>query len=138
MVTPREILQFAEKEFACRGACGENEDLFGRFGIAGDDGDEFLEAYAEAFGVDMDGFIGFFHYNGNEPPYFETAWPYSPSGEKLDRIPITANMLAGAANLGKWSYDYPDHVVRGAKIGWLPFILLLAFLVIATALLGFV
>lgn len=62
----------------------------------------------------MEGFLWYFHYNANEPPLDETAWPYGPDGRKLDRIALTPRLLAGAANAGKWPLQYPEHVIHGA------------------------
>jgi hypothetical protein len=49
-------------------------DVFGSTGMAGDDADEFMLAFAEKYGVDLADFRAYLHYNGNEPPVFETSW----------------------------------------------------------------
>ena len=43
-------------------------DILGSAQIEGDDADEFILAYAERFGVDVQGFEPWFHYDADEPP----------------------------------------------------------------------
>jgi len=65
----------------------DRADLLGSAGIDGDDADEFLVAFADPYGVDMDGFRDYLHYNGNEPPVWVTAWGVTTDGRRMPIIP---------------------------------------------------
>ena len=131
MTDSRDIIEFAGG-LGFKPA-GQHADLFVDCGITGDDGDEFLAEFAKTYGVDMSGFLWYFHYNANEPPFAETSWPYSRDGRKLERISLTATLLAEAASEGAWPLAYPEHVVRGGWKGWIPIV---AAAVLALAALG--
>jgi len=90
-----------------------DEDLLGAYRMEGDDASEFLEAFADRFGVNLDGLLWYFHYNGDEPPPSRPRlYPVSPEGERLPTHAITLNDLVSAAEAGHWQFTYPAHEVR--------------------------
>ena len=66
MATAEDLIEFASGYglrhgwFRRTDACQPDGDLFGAIGTAGDDGDDFLRAYAERFDVSLDGFLADF------------------------------------------------------------------------------
>ena len=90
----------------------EQKDLFGAFGMEGDDANEFLEAYADRFGVDMSGFRWEFHYVADEPPFRRRVLPVDVNGEVIPFMPVTLHQLIRAAETGRWRFDYPEHTIR--------------------------
>ena len=80
--------------------------------MEGDDADEFLEAYADRFAVDLSSLIWYIHYNADEPPGIRRVLPIANDGKVIPYIPITLQHLVDAADRGRWEFDYPDHSVR--------------------------
>src|SRR4051812_41038763 len=74
-----------------------NQDL----GINGDDADELLPLYAEAFGVDMSGFQ--FHTYFQDEPHVLNFWRWWIPGLRPKLDPITVRDLVEAATLKKWN-----------------------------------
>ena len=130
MITAEDILTFAkEGGYTKSGACAPDADMFDAFGIVGDDADEFMDGFSKRFGVSLDGFLSYFHYNANEPPMAETVWPYSPEGARLERIPLTPALLAEAATAQSWTLDYPEHLPKGAWKAVVPFLIPLVIVI---------
>jgi hypothetical protein len=50
-------------------------DIFRGNGYEGDDGDELIVAFSEAFDVDISTFNHVFHYIGDEPPVIAACFP---------------------------------------------------------------
>jgi hypothetical protein len=71
--------------------------LFHDLGITGDDADELLTDYVDAFQVDMTGFK-FTDYFTSEPPSMFEKW----SKQNSPRPPITVGDLVEIAQRGKW------------------------------------
>ncbi|KIC31746.1 DUF1493 family protein [Leisingera sp. ANG-S5] len=108
----QEILDFAA-QYSCRKLKGvEQHDLFGAFGLEGDDADEFLEAFSKRFSVDLSGLRWEFHYNADEPPGRRRVLPLDASGKVIPYQPITLELLEKAVLAGKWGYDYPEHTIK--------------------------
>ncbi|MDH4384432.1 MAG: DUF1493 family protein [Caulobacter sp.] len=88
---------------------GGATDLFERFGIDGDDADEFMESFASRFEVDAENFLWYFHFRD------EAANPgallFKPIYKRVKRIPITPDMLVEAIETKQWPVVYPPHEV---------------------------
>lgn len=122
MATEDEIVAFVADLTGCPLKKIDWNDLFGSTGIYGDDTDELLDAYGERFGVRLDEYVWYFHAD-------EEGWSLSSplildqNGQRLDRIPVTARMLADYANLGHWALVYPAHTMQrriaGDRVSWL-------------------
>lgn len=87
-------------------------DVFIGNGIEGDDADELLKAFAEAFDVDLSQFIDYFHFVGDEPPMGRREFPVDADGKVIPFWPVTLDMLVDAAEAGHWTLVYPEHEVR--------------------------
>lgn len=110
-------------------------DIFGSAGIDGDDADEFLEAFAEAFTVNLDQFRYYFHYIGEEPPIYRRVLPVDSDGEEIPFWPITLDQLVAAAQAGRWHLPYPAHEIRTRWISF-PYLAFFALMFAGFALLS--
>lgn len=75
--------------------------------MEGDDANEFLQEFAEAFEADLGALLWYFHYNADEPPYVQRVCPFSPDGQRLRQRPIKLGDLVAAAEAGQWTVTYP-------------------------------
>jgi hypothetical protein len=91
-------------------------DLFGKDRIEGDDADEFWEAFAREFVVDLSDLRDYLHYDGNEPPLWRTAWGIGADGRRIADIPIGLADLQAAADAGRWKMIYPPHRLYKRRI----------------------
>lgn len=107
-----EIVALAQEFTGLKKACAGEDDVLGTFGLEGDDADEFLEAYAQQFGVDISDFVYYFHYLGDEPPMGRRVLPVDESGREIPWVPVTLNHLIDAASSKKWQMKYPNHTIR--------------------------
>mgnify|MGYP003576077959 CR=1 FL=1 len=84
-------------------------DLFVEQGICGDDFDEMMGAYQQAFNVDMNSYLWYFH--SDEEGSFNSIGGafFKPPYERVKRIPLTPKLLLEFANQGSWGIQYPDH-----------------------------
>ncbi len=90
----------------------DTSPLFGGGLLEGDDADEFLEAFAIRFNVDLSNFLLYFHCIGDEPPVWRRVLPIDADGKVIPFQPITVVDLVKAAEVGRWEWDYPEHTVR--------------------------
>lgn len=90
-------------------------NLFGPGRLEGDDGDEFLLAFAEAFDVDVHDFRSYMHYDADEPPGNRRLIAYGEDGAGIPLIPVSIADLVDAADAGRWNMTYPVHRLR---ISW--------------------
>jgi hypothetical protein len=82
-------------------------------GVYGDDLDELLWAYADRFGVDMAGYLWYFH-NCEEGSNFGALF-FAPPYKRVRGIPITVGTLHRFAVLRRWALDYPPHDVPRSR-----------------------
>ncbi|MES2435002.1 MAG: DUF1493 family protein [Pseudomonadota bacterium] len=129
------ILRLAAEHSGRRPEQVDRADIFGAGKLAGDDADEFLDAFIQTYGVDFTGFRDYLHYDGNEPPgWFRTSWGVGTDGKRLAIVPISLTDLVRAAKSGKWQMEYPAHrlVDRGRIYFWIfPLVVLCFVLLIA-------
>ncbi|SPH23378.1 hypothetical protein DEA8626_02442 [Defluviimonas aquaemixtae] len=81
-------------------------DLFGATGCDGDDAFDFIEAFAERFGVDLEGYRWDFHH-ADEGALLNPGWPFRAPHQKVTRIPITLDLLRQSVCEGIWPLVYP-------------------------------
>jgi hypothetical protein len=84
--------------------------LQGDLGVAGDDLDRLLLAWAARFGADLSGYVPLLH--TTEEGFNPGAWFFPPRDRRKPEVPITVGMLHRYAELGRWGLDYPDHDSR--------------------------
>jgi len=88
-------------------AIDPQESLFESLGLFGDDVDDFMEAYASKFHVDMSSYLWYFH-TGEEGLNFGSFF-FKPPYSRVAEIPVTIEMLSLSANSKRWIVDYPPH-----------------------------
>lgn len=110
-------MNIEEKLYALiRKYCGEatqlhkDLELFKDLGIAGDDFHEFMEEYAQAFNVDMSGYLWYFHAD-EEGVGFLGGIFCPPPYKRVGHIPVTPAVLKRCAESGVWDIEYPEHVL---------------------------
>lgn len=89
------------------GALTADDDIFRRAGITGDDAGEFIQAFAERFGVDASGYRWYFHTEEEGSNIGGALFP-SPD-TRVARIPVTLRVLADAISRKTWPVAYPEH-----------------------------
>jgi hypothetical protein len=77
-------------------------------GLYGDDIEDLLTEYAARFGVDLSGFVWYFH-TGEEGNGGIGAALFPPPNRRVREIPITLGMLHRFAEAGRWAVEYPPH-----------------------------
>ncbi len=87
----------------------KDADLFHKFGIDGDDASEFMEAFAARFGVDMTGFLWYFHHG--EEVWSPLSFVFKPPYMRVKTIPVTIALLEEAIATKRWPVVYPPHTL---------------------------
>ena len=95
-------------------SANDDTDLFARFGIVGDDASEFMEAFAARFDVPTEGYRWYFHHE--EEGWSFGALFFAPLNRRVERIPITPNILVQAIEAREWPVQYPPHALP--KVRW--------------------
>ena len=106
-------------------------------GMHGDDVDAFLREYSRRFGVELGGFLWYFHRAPDgfisivdlftalfrRPPWWQS--------RGVQPMLITVAMLQQFAQVGRWSIAYPDHEPPQFPLSkWVEIIGMLVFLVV--------
>ncbi|WP_299412689.1 DUF1493 family protein [uncultured Sulfitobacter sp.] len=129
-----EIIQMLSEEIGQHFIVEPDEDLFGKLYLSGDDVNEFLEAYALRFNVDMSAFLWYFHYNADEPPQGRRVLPVLSDGRVADYMPISLDHLVDAAQAGRLAYAYPEHSLRLNRFYWItPLVIVCSLMVLLMA-----
>jgi len=102
-----EIIDFIKEESGNDKVYPET-DIFDDLEMVGDDFHEMIENYSKRFDVKMDNYLWYFHSNdegiGNIGAIF-----FTPPFKKVERIPISPNLLLNCANSRQWNVKYPEH-----------------------------
>ncbi|QDU23365.1 DUF1493 family protein [Urbifossiella limnaea] len=110
MPTFDEVAELVREQTNYDGPLTDDTELQADLGVAGDDLDRLLLAWAERFGADLSGYLPHFH--TAEEGFNLGAWFYPPRDSRLPDVPITVGMLHQYAELGRWALEYPDHDPR--------------------------
>ena len=124
-----EILALAQHHAGMDVSQIERGALFGPGGLDGDDADEFIDAYAATFDVNLADFRDYFHYDVDEPPTGRRVVPIDATGSEIPYLPVSLDHLVAAAARGRWEYPYPVHTVQNRW--WVRLYPLLLMLVLA-------
>jgi hypothetical protein len=96
--------------FVCEEACvrrshlTEATSLQDDIGLYGTDIDHLMSEYSKRFGVNLDGYIWYFH--TGEDGFGIGALIFRPPDMRVKRIPITIGMLYEFAQVGRWNVQY--------------------------------
>jgi len=101
-----EITDFLTEQLGER-PLSPDTDLFTDMGVGGDDFDEMMEAYSQQFGVDMKGYLWYFHTDEEGMNLGGIFFP--PPNARVQRIPVTPHLLAQFAQTQSWDLLYPPH-----------------------------
>lgn len=111
MTEIEEIYQFLAEEIGVpKSKFHESTDIYGEFGMEGDDCFGFEEYFSERFGVNMDKFLWYFHH-GEEGIFSIGALLFKPPYSRVPRIPVTPKVLQESAIQGSWTIEYPAHAI---------------------------
>lgn len=104
-----EVYNFLE-DYSGKEPMGPNTDIFFDLGITGDDFHELIENYAKNYEVDMTNYLWYFHVNEEGSPGIGGFF-FRPPYERVQRIPITPQLLAECIVSKKWNIEYPQHTL---------------------------
>ena len=90
-----------------------NADLFQVYGIVGDDASDFMDEFAARFGVEDDGYLWYFHH-GEEGTNFGGMF-FRPPYRRVERLPITPDILIEAIESKRWPIRYPPHQLPAVR-----------------------
>nr|WP_294903084.1 DUF1493 family protein [uncultured Lacibacter sp.] len=126
-----EIIAFVIKQTGCaKSEVSAVTDIFNELSCVGDDFHELIEKYALQFNVDMSSYLWYFH--ADEEGVNFGGVIFKPLYARVQRIPVTPEMLLQFANAGAWMIDYPEHKIPKYRmdvyITWL-FVVLIGILV---------
>ena len=113
MPTQAEIVSFVREWVGNTIPVTESTSVQGDLGLCGDDVGAFLGEYAKRFGVEMTGYLSYFHAadEGLNPG----ALFFDPPYWRIKPIPITVGLLQKCAQEGRWCVDYPPHELSGIR-----------------------
>jgi hypothetical protein len=83
-------------------------DIIKDLEVSGDEFFEMLADYARAFNVNVNEYLWYFH-SEEESVFNVGALFFAPPNRRVQRIPVTPNMLAEFAQQKKWHLNYPEH-----------------------------
>jgi len=89
-------------------------DIFKDMGVAGDDFHEMIENYSKDYQIDMSDYLWYFH--ANEEGQSIGGLFFKPPYKRVQRIPVTPQMLADFIVTKKWKIEYPAHVIPKKRI----------------------
>ena len=78
-------------------------------GVYGDDFHELIQRYAEEFEVDVSQYKWYFH--GDEEGLNFGSLLFKAPYERVERIPVTPQLLADFAEKKRWNCLYPEHTI---------------------------
>lgn len=111
-----------------------DDDLFARWRIEGDDADEFIEAFAKRFSIDMGNYRWYFHHR--EEGQNLGALFFRPPYARVERMPISIDVLANAVVSQEWPLAYPPHELPKRRWDIIIDQIVMALLIIGVAAIG--
>lgn len=102
------LFEFLQETLDAQGPVEKDVDLFRRYGIDGDDGSEFMQAFHQSFDVRLEGFRWYFHYAEEGFPKIGALFCKPPYG-RVAHIPVTVRHLEEAIDKKVWPISYPEH-----------------------------
>ncbi len=103
------------KDFWDKDIClSTGSDIFKQLGISGDDGFEFIEQFSNKHEINMTNYRWFFHHD--EEGFNIGGFLFKPPNKRVDRIPITPELLAEAIYTKQWPLQYPQHELPKTRL----------------------
>lgn len=115
-VRERDIVRLAAEAFDERPERVDKADVLATVGHEGKASKRFLKLYAMRLGVNVSPYKWWFHHRDDGV----LAMPLvaiDAGGDEI-YIPLSAEMLAGFAERGRWDLDYPPHRLALRSIWW--------------------
>jgi hypothetical protein len=109
------VADFLKEFSATNTPLSGDADIFDSLGITGDDASEFIERFVNKFEIDAANYRWYFHH-GEEPMLNIGGLFFKPPYRRVDRIPITPQILAEAIRAKRWPLEYPEH--RLPRVRW--------------------
>ncbi len=88
-------------------------DIEHDLGCTGDDFHELMDAYSDRFNVDMSGYLWYFH--TTEEGYNLGGLFFLSPDKRVQRIPVTLDLLVDSALNRKWTVNYPPHKIPNKR-----------------------
>ena len=89
-------------------------DIWDDLGCVGDDFTDLIDSYADMFKIDMSNYLWYFH-NDEEGLFNIGSLFFKAPYQRVERIPVTPQMLADFIPKGKWEMSYPPHVIPAKR-----------------------
>jgi hypothetical protein len=122
-----EVAALVREQTAYSGPLTEATTLQSDIGVYGDDMVALLAAYSARFGVDLSGYLWYFH--KGEEGFNIGGLFFPPPNARVQEIPITVGMLHRFSELGRWALEYPPHQPQRYRPDlWVNLLLVLAVL----------
>lgn len=102
-----DLAEWFEKNWGETLPDSDDVDLFEQYGIDGDDAGDFMEGFVTRFGVNADSYRWYFHHRDEGTNF--GALLYKPIYKRVNRIPITPDILVKAIETKQWPIKYPHH-----------------------------
>jgi len=109
MVSRVDIIQFIDEFWDMSASLGDEDCIFEKLYIDGDDAFEFMTRYAEKFNVNLDEYRWYFHHGEEGLRVGVGESIFSTPDRKADHIPLSVEALVQSAREGYWVLTYPDH-----------------------------
>ncbi|RYY94247.1 MAG: DUF1493 family protein [Chitinophagaceae bacterium] len=107
-----DVLAFVRKKTEHPGAA-PGSDLFADLHCTGKAFSSLVTDFGRAFNVDVSGYQWYFH--TDEDDHSIGTMLFKPPNERVQRIPVTPEMLWVMANEGQWNIAYPEHEIPSSR-----------------------
>lgn len=107
MISFEELTEFVHKQTAFGGLLTPTTSLQIDIGMYGIDVDDFMEAYATRFNVDLSEYRWYFL--TGEEGFSPGGLLFPPPNARVPEIPLTLQLLFDSAQAGRWLLQYPEH-----------------------------
>jgi len=108
-----EIIKFLEEQLKVERVEADS-DIHHDLGVTGDEFFEMIAEYSKKFNVDLENYNWYFH-SDEEGVLSIGALFFKPPYKRVQRIPVTPQMLTDFANKRKWDLQYPAHYIPARR-----------------------
>jgi hypothetical protein len=93
----------------------DDADILDRLGIDGGDAFDLIERFATKFEIDITNYHWYFHHGEEVSVNTIGSWFFKAPYRRVDRIPITSQVLAEAIRTKRWPLEYPEHKLPSVR-----------------------